>query len=160
MAKAKIVATKFCKGVSLLLAGIILLTMFAGCKEKTPKDEFYMAKKEVHTISTENFYCFKEFIKNVVLKEDGINVEDLFIKIDDDNTITVHVLSNDQEYKIYTVESSQNWGLVYAITSEGKTIYLASNSEQGEEIYLQAQFNETIWNSWYDVEGDRIIFEP
>ena len=151
---------KTSKVVALLLAGIILLTMFAGCtKEKTPEDEFEVAKRGISTISTENFFCFKEFIQNVVLEEEGINVEDLFIKIDNDNTITVHVLSNNQ-YQVYTVESRQAWGIAKAITSEGKYIYLASHDDNGEEIYLQALFNESIWNSWYDVEGDSIIFEP
>ena len=152
------------KVVALLLAGIILLTMFAGCattaKEKTPEEEFSYAKEEVSVvINTKNFYCFKEFLKNVVLEEEGIDVEDLFIKIDNGNTITVHVLSNNQ-YQVYTVESRQAWGIAKAITSEGKYIYLASHDDNGEEIYLQALFNESIWNSWYDVEGDSIIFEP
>ena len=164
MAKAKrIMATNFGKVISLLLAGIILLTMFAGCteaKEKTPEEEFSMAKEEVRLISTQNFYTFKEFIQNVVLKEAEIDVDDLFIKIDNDNTITVHVLSN-QEYRIYTIESRQNWGIVNAITSEGKYIYLASHDDDGKEIYLQRPFNESIWNSWwYDVKGEHIFMEP
>ena len=30
----------------------------------------------------------------------------------------------------------------------------------GEEIFVQREFNYTIWNSWYNVEGDHIFFEP
>lgn len=139
----------------------ILATMLAGCKkEKTPEEEFSYAKEDVIAISTQNLYCFKEFVENVVLKEEGIDVADLFIKINYDNTITVHVLSNAKTYTVYTVESQQHWGLIHAIPSEEKFIYLLSHDDNGEEIALQRPFNESIWNAWYDVEGDRIIIEP
>lgn len=150
------------KVVALLLAGIILLAMFAGCtpKEKTPEEEFSLAQKKASTIDTQNFYCFEEFIKKEVLEEEGIDVEDLFIKIDNDNTITVHVLSKDKAYTVYTVESKQNWGIAKAITSEKNFIYLASHNDEGEEIFIQRPFDESIWNAWYEVDGDHIIFEP
>lgn len=138
----------------------ILLTVFAGCnKEKTPEEEFSLAKEEVNVVQTKNFYCFKEFFKNVVLKEERINVEDLFIKIGNDG-IKVHVLSEDKIYTVYTVESSQTWEIARAITSENNFIYLASHDNEGNEIYLQNSFDDAIWNAHYDVEGDHIIFEP
>ena len=139
----------------------VLLTMFVGCtkKEKTPEEEFSLAKEEVSVIDTQNFYCFKEFLKNVVLKEEGIAVEDLFIKIDYNGNIMVHVLTS-KNYSIYTVESKQKWGLANAISSEENFINLKCIGVDGEEIYLQRPFDESIWNAWYYVEGDRIIFEP
>lgn len=139
----------------------ILLTVFAGCnKEKTPEEEFSLAKEEVSFIDTQNFCTFEEFIKNVVLEEEaGINVEDLFFKIGNDG-IKVHVLSEDKIYTVYTVESSQTWGIARAITSENNFIYLASHDDEGNEIYLQSSFDDAIWNAHYDVEGDHIIFEP
>lgn len=155
-------ARRVLAAVAVIITACVLLTMFAGCnKEKTPEEEFSSAKKEVVTISTtENFYCFKEFLKNVVLEDEEIDIEDLFIKIGRDDVITVHVLSSAKDYSVYTVESKQNWGIVNALTSEKGYIYLASHDDEGEEIFLQRPFNESVWNAWYDVEGDRIIFEP
>ena len=144
----------------IVLALAILLTVFAGCnKEKTPEEEFSMAKEEVTAISTQNFYCFIEFIKNVVLKEEGIDVEDLFIKICNDG-IKVHVLSEDKAYTVYTVKSYQREAIARAITSEKNFIYLASHDDEGNEIHIQRAFNNAIWNAYYDVKGELIIFEP
>jgi len=134
--------------------------MFAGCTPETPEEEFSLAKEEVKAVSTQNFFCFKEFVKNVILEEEGIKVEDLFIKIAYDDTITVHVLTTDKNYSIYTVDSGKNnWGLVRAIPSEERYIYLASHDDNGEEILLQRPFDESVWNAWYDVEGGIIIFQ-
>lgn len=155
--------TTFGKVVALLFAGIILCAMFTGCteaKEKTPEEEFSYAKEEVSAIRTQNFYCFKEFIKNVVLEEEGIDVEDLFIKIDNDNTVTVHVLSTNQEYQVYTLNSVRISEITHAFFLEENIIYLSSHDDNGEEIYVHRSFDETIWNSWYKVEGEHIFFEP
>ena len=153
-------AKRVLTAVAVIITACVLLTMFAGCnKEKTPEEEFSSAKKEVVAISTQNFYCFKEFLKNVVLEEEGIDVEELFIKIGYDNTITVHVLSSAKTYTVYTVESRQIRGIVYALPLEKNSIYLESHDDKGEEILIQTSFNEAIWNAWYDVEGDRILFE-
>ena len=152
---------KFVAVIAAISIFAILAALLTGCnKEKTPDEEFSRAKEDVIAISTQNFYCFKEFVKNVILKEEGIDVEDLFVKIDYDNTITVHVLSSAKTYTVYTVESKQQMGLVRAIPSEQDYIYLESHDDYGEEILLQRPFNESIWNSWYDVESDRIIIEP
>ena len=151
------------KKVALLLAGIILLAVFAGCTqtEKTPLQEFSKAKGEVSVIDTENFQCFKEFVINVVLEEEGIQAKDFFIKIDSDDTITVHVLSNADTYTVYAVEAKRNnRGIAEAITSEDGFVYLESHDDAGNETYIQRPFNEFIWNAYYNVEGDRIIIEP
>lgn len=153
--------SKTSKILAMLLAGIILLAMFAGCtKEKTPEEEFSLKQTRVSAIDTKNFYCFEEFIKNVVL--DGVvEVKDLFVEINtDQNSITVHVLSTDNDYMVYDVESKQIWGIVQAIPSDKNSIYLLSHDDNGEEIFIQRPFDETIWNSWYEVDGDHIIFEP
>lgn len=152
----------FGKVISLLLVGIILLAMFAGCrtKEKTPEEEFSSKQKRVSVIDTRNFYCFEEFIKKDVL--DGVvEVKDLFVEINtDQNSIIVHVLSTDNDYMVYDVESKQILGIVQAIPSDKNSIYLASHNDVGEEIFIQRPFDETIWNAWYEVDGNHIIFEP
>ena len=154
-------ARRVLTAVAVIMTACILLTMFAGCnKEKTPEEEFSLAQKKASAIDTENFYCFKEFIGNEVLKNEGIDVEDYFIKIGRDNQLTVHVLSLAKEYTVYTVESKQLAGIINAIPSEKNYIYVSSRDENGEEIFLQWRFNEAVWNAWYDVEGDRILFEP
>lgn len=161
MAKTENKRATFGKVISLILVGIILLAMFAGCtKEKTPEDEFSLKQTRVSVIDTRNFYCFEEFIKKDVL--DGVvEVKDLFVEINtDQNSITVHVLSTDNDYMVYDVESKQIWGIVQAIPSDKNSIYLASHNDVGEEIFIQRPFDESIWNAWYEVDGNHIIFEP
>lgn len=154
MAKAKRIMATFGKVISLLLVGIILLTMFAGCSTKTSFERFedLRSNEAVATVASAGILKMKLIH---VLHEDGVVVEDSYISacfIDNIPYITFVALVTEEggsvELKKYSIQTEYNGPIVSCFNANSEKI-----SVYGEMLHIDEYFE----NADYSIHGEKIV---
>lgn len=139
---------KVCQVLVILVAIAIL---FSGCgNKKTDQEKFLETKEEIASANAENLVLVNT--KNIcieTLKKSNIIPKDIFIhafSMDGQCYIEAHILTENDEYKVFRIKSKMSGPLYTAITKGGSGNY-------------QADLEEYLGDVTPTLDGDYIRFD-